>query len=232
MSMASRAVLDYDHLPDDPDNPLMESTLHLQWVQSLVGAVGHVLAESAALVTGNVRLDSPDDGLRIAPDLMVVPGPAGRQFTVYRPGVDGPPPSACAEVRSKSSTDADIERRCRRMIELGVDEVYVVDPEAHTADRAELDGDRLTYRDARGTASAALGVTFARSGGHLTLCCRAGLVVRPGDDPYRWIIDERQRADRAATEAADARAQAADARAEAERLRQQLRTAGIEPEAT
>lgn len=255
--MASR-VLDYEYLPDRPENPVMESTLHAAWGHLLYGALAHTLADTGALVTGNVRFDADADGPRTAPDIMVVPGKAGEHFGVYAPGPDGPPPSASIEILSPSNTEAQIERRVRRMLELGVGEVYVLDPVAHTVDRASFDGDRVTFRDACGEPSEALGVTFARSGGQLAVCCPAGLVVRPGDDPYGWIVLERGRADAAARQAdrereateaerqkaeaerrkAEAERQTAEAerrKAETERLRAEryaakLRAAGIEPD--
>lgn len=239
----SSKVLDYEYLPDRPENPVSESTLHAQWGHLLIGAISHTLAGSDVLVTGNVRWDPNGDGPRTAPDVMVIPGMAGEHFGVYAPGPGDPVPSVCIEIRSPSNTDAIIERRTRAQLELGVAEVYVLDPWEHTVDRATLDGDRLVFSDARGVTSEALGMTFARSRGQLAVCCPAGLIVHPGDDPYGWIVEERLRADAEArradreAERADREAQRAEREARradeaaerADRNAALLRAHGIEP---
>ena len=141
--MVSRPVLDYEYVDERPENPVMESTLHAEWGHLLYGAVSHVLAETGALVTGNVRWDPDDHGPRTAPDLMVIPGKAGEHFGVYAPGPEDPVPSGCVEILSPSNTVDQIKRRVRRMLELGVSEVYVLDPLADSVDRAPWPGARL-----------------------------------------------------------------------------------------
>jgi Uma2 family endonuclease len=210
-------TVDYPHLPGEEANPLMESTLHVDWSVVLLNAARHALAGTDRLVTGNVPFAPDDGGPHTAPDVMVIPGAAGRSFGRYRPGRDGPMPSVCIEIVSPSNTRAEIERRCRRLIGLGVAEVYVLDPERETVVRIEVDADG-TYqeRSAVGHHSPGLALTFALADDHLAVCCPAGRTVRPGDDPFGWLAAEMDRADRAEAEADRERARAYEANARAD----------------
>ena len=75
--------VDYRHLPGDEHNSLMESTLHATWCTLLVQSVRHTLAGTGAMVTGNTPFVPGDGGPHTAPDLMGVPGMAGRPFGRY-----------------------------------------------------------------------------------------------------------------------------------------------------
>ena len=220
--MRSTEVL-YEHLPGEEENPLMESTLHVKWGHLLLGAVGHVLAGTDALVTGNVRWD-PDDGhARVAPDLMVIPGWAGRDFGAFEPGETGPTPSVCVEILSPSNRGPKFEARLHRMLALGVPEVYVVDPIGNKVSRAAHDPHgALVHHDALGVASAGLGITFGLTGTGLVVCCPAGRVVSPGDDPYGWIVEAETRARAAEERASTAEERASSAEERASTAERQL----------
>lgn len=220
--VAEPPKVDYAHLPGEEANPLMASTAHVDWIRVLLNAASHTLAGTGALVTGNVPFAPDDGGPHTAPDVMVIPGAAGRSFGRYEPGPDAPMPSVCVEVLSPSNTKAEIARRCRRLLRLGVAEVYVLDPERETVVRVTADGDTLVERDAVGEHSPGLALTFAMVDDHLAVCCPAGRVVRPGDDPFGWLVDEMHRADRAELATDEARAEAEVARAEAAALRAEL----------
>jgi Uma2 family endonuclease len=208
--------VDYPHLPGEEHNPLMESTLHAAWCTMLIQAVRHTLAGTGAMVTGNTPFVPNDGGPHTAPDLMVVPGLGDRNFGRYTVGVDGPPPSACIEVTSPSNTPAVLERRLRRWLVAGVDEVYQLDPERETVDRVWIGADgTLVRQDARGTHSTAMNLSFAVVEGRLALCCPGGRAVRLDDDPYGWLQSEQRRADEAESRAdeAESRADEAESRA-------------------
>ncbi|MCB9380493.1 MAG: Uma2 family endonuclease [Acidimicrobiaceae bacterium] len=189
--------VDYPHLPGEEHNPLMESSLHAQWVTMLVQSVHHTLAGSGHLVTGNTPFVPADGGPHTAPDLMVLPGMAGQQVGRYRIGVDGPAPSVCVEVRSPSNRQSVIERRLGRWLEAGVEEVYLIDPDDDSVWACHRTADGVEFSDALGARSEALNLTFGQVDGRLALCCPGGRAVRPGDDPFGWLVEERHRADRA-----------------------------------
>ena len=225
-TVAEQPAVDYAHLPGEEANPLMESTAHVDWGLVLLNAARHTLADTDHLVTGNVPFAPGDGGPHTAPDVMVIPHAAGRPFGRYAPGPDDPMPSVCVEILSPSNSRTEIARRCRRLLRLGVAEVYVLDPERETVVRVRVaaDGVGLHETPAIGTFSAGLALTFAMVDDHLAVCCPAGRVVRPGDDPFGWLADEARRADQADLRAdqADLRADRADERADQadERVRQ------------
>lgn len=217
--VADPPLVDYAHLPGEEANPLMESTAHVDWIRVLLNAARHTLADTDALVTGNVPFAPGDGGPHTAPDVMVIPGAAGRHFGRYEPGAGDPMPSVCVEVLSPSNTRAEIARRCRRLLRLGVAEVYVLDPERETVVRVQPDGDGLVETDAVGEHSPGLALTFAVVEGHLAVCCPAGRIVRPGDDPFGWLAEETRRADAAEFALDLVRAEADAARAETDAVR-------------
>jgi Uma2 family endonuclease len=220
--VTQRPTVDYAHLPGEEQNPLMESTLHVDWGLVLLNSARHTLANTNHLVTGNVAF-APNDGQpHTAPDIMVIPGAAGREFGRYEPGPNDPLPTVCVEILSPSNTRADIGRRCERLLRLGVPEVYILDPIRDTIVRIEQSDDGLVEQSAIGQSSVGLALTFATVDGHLAVCCPAGRVVRPGDDPFGWLVDEQHRADSAEAETDRAKAETDRAKAEAEGLRRQV----------
>ncbi len=212
--VTERPAVDYAHLPGEEHNPLMESTAHVDWGLVLLNSVRHTLAGTGHLVTSNVAFAPGDGQPHTAPDLMVIPGAAGRDFGRYEPGPHDPLPSVCVEILSPSNARADIRRRCTRLLELGVGEVYILDPIRQTVMRANVTDGVWQETSALGVPSPGLGLTFATSDGfHLAVCCPAGRMVRPGDDPFGWLAEEARRAD-AAEWRADVEAERADIEAE------------------
>ena len=217
--VADQPAVEYAHLPGEEANPLMESTAHVDWGLVLLNAARHTLAGTGHLVTGNVAFAPGDGGPHTAPDVMVVPHAPGREFGRYEPTATDPQPSVCVEIPSPSNTRAEIARRSRRLLDLGVGEVYVLDPVRESVVRVVDDGGALVERSAVGMFSPGLAFTFALADGHLAVCCPAGRIVRPGDDPFGWLVEETERADRAEHDADAARAEADAARAEADAAR-------------
>jgi hypothetical protein len=221
-SVAERPTVDYAHLPGEEENPLMESTLHVDWGLVLLNSARHTLTGTNDLVTGNVPFAPDDGGPHTAPDIMVIPGAAGIDFGRYEPGPDRPLPTACVEILSPSNRRSEINRRVTRLLRLGVAEVYVLDPIRETVVRVTQQDDSLVETSAVGTYSPALRLSFALSDGHLAVCCPGGRMVRPGDDPFGWLVEEMRRADAALTRADDATAQTIAVTAQLETTTAQL----------
>jgi Putative restriction endonuclease len=208
-AMTAHPPVDYAHLPGEEHNPLMESTLHSQWVVALLGSATTTLQGSGHLVCGNLPFDLGDGGPYLAPDLMVLPGAAGEQFSLYRLGPNHPVPSVYIEVLSPSNTRNQLDRRARRLIAIGVEELYELDPWADTIERIDVAGEDVVRTNAIGSASRGMALAFAKVDGQLGLCCPAGRMVRAGDNPLAWLEEEMRRAD-----AADARAERSRVEAE------------------
>ena len=191
---------DYSFLPGEEHNPLMKSTVHVDWCYLLVTAARHALAGTDHLVTGNVVFAPDDGGPDTAPDLMVIPGLRGTDFERYEPGPRDPMPSVCVTIRAAFDIEAEVTERCRRLLRLGIGEVYTIDLINDRINRIELDGNggSLIESDAIGRRSEALRLNFARVDGRLGVMLPAGRVVFPGDNPFTLLVEARARADAAA----------------------------------
>jgi hypothetical protein len=236
-------LCDYHHIDADGerDNPLSESNAHWWWNNLIGNAASDAFKGKPVTVTGNLVLREGPEEVRVAPDVMVVPVVLPEHQRSYRPGLDGPPPMACVEVLSRSNKPGDIERRGKRMMDLGCDEVYVVDVEKPAVTQLVLDaaGDAV-HVDVMGKFLPGLGIIFARThtDDRLAVCCPGGRLATPDLNPWSELRTETQRADeqtmRADTEAqrADTEAQRADtAEARAMALAAKLRELGIDPDA-
>jgi hypothetical protein len=229
---------DYPYLPGEEDNPLVESARHFEWITLLGAAARNTVPDRSAAVLGNVRWVPRDGGAEVAPDLMVIPGRIGTIDRSYDQGHDDPAPVVCVEVVSRSNIRAELERKAKRYLQVGVSEIFIVWPD-EGVDRWALDvSGEVTSSDAVGRYVAALDLTFARDGqDRLGICCPAGRFVLPGSDTFAWLAQESRRADveanraDAALELAQAEAARADtAETEVERLR--VRLAALEAPTT
>jgi exonuclease VII small subunit len=231
-AVAERPTVDYAHLPGEEENPLMESTLHVDWGLVLLNSARHTLSGTNDLVTGNVPFAPDDGGPHTAPDIMVIPGAAGTDFGRYEPGPDRPIPTACVEILSPSNRRSEINRRVSRLLRLGVAEVYVLDPVRETVVRVTEHDGSLIETSAVGTYSPALRLSFATTDGRLAVCCPGGRMVRPGDDPFGWLVEEMRRADTALSRADAATAQTFAATTQLETTTAQLESTTAQLEST
>ena len=81
--------------------------------------------------------------------------------------------------------------------------MYVLDPRRQTVVRVEQGGEDWRESNAVATYSPGLRLSFTTIDGHLAVCCPGGRTVRPGDDPFGWLLDEMNRADALLNELAD-----------------------------
>ncbi|MBI4882465.1 MAG: Uma2 family endonuclease [Actinobacteria bacterium] len=210
---------DYPHLPGEELDPIMESTTHSAWCTLLVQSAQHTMAGTGALVTGNTPFVPAGEKYHTAPDLMVLPGMAGREFGRYLVDEHGVVPSVCVEVVSPSNSWPRLERRYRRWLQAGVGEVYALHPDRETVHRIELIDGEIVRTDALGKYSEGMRMAFVRSDGHLALCCPGGRTVGLRADPFGWLLQEQSRADEAESRLADSEARAAFLEAELRLLR-------------
>mgnify|MGYP001158986255 CR=1 FL=1 len=211
---------DYPHLPGEELDPLMESSIHSAWGALLVSAARHTLADIDVMVSGNTPFVPAGTNYHTAPDLLVVPGMRGQHFGRYMVAEYGVVPSVCVEVVSPSNAWPRLERRYRRWLEAGVPEVYALHPVQPTVDRIELVDGEVVHRNALGVRSEGLQMTFTLVGDRLGLCCPGGRVVTLNDDPYGWLVQERERANAERERADAAEARLAALQADLNRARQ------------
>lgn len=163
--------------------------------------------------------DRGDTRIRLDPDVMVVRGRPPGWRKSYKAWVEvGVAPAVMVEVWSEDDTDADYRVRLERARRYGVEEVVIVAPYAPGGVRVQhlvVDpADPTRFRSA-GTSTRPDQVLAVGSLG-IEMAGGPELVVQ--DDGYRWPTT------------AEAFQQARDQAARAERLRAQLRAAGIDPD--
>jgi Uma2 family endonuclease len=194
--------------------------------------------------------DREDTRIRLDPDVMVVFGrPATRRRSYRQWAEDGVPPTVLLEVLSEEDTDADYDRRLRRARRYGVAEVVLIAP--FTPGGVRVDhllpdpDDAERFRTRAVSTAPDLPVHVERLG--ISLAGGRDLAARDSAGGSVWLdtpaLARRVRTEAARADAQAARADAQAARADAEaaradaesarakRLAEQLRQAGIDPDA-
>lgn len=224
--------------PERDGNPMSDNTLQFRWIVTLQGGLDDLFADRPDVFVAGDLLWYPvegDNATRQAPDVMVAFGrPKGDRGSYRQWDEGGVAPQVVFEVLSPGNRPGEMARKLLFYETYGVEEYYVYDP-----DRVRLaaytrgpDGfEQVANPD--GFTSPRLGVRFDLSSG-------PELVVHRPDGrrflTYRELAARaEEQARRAEEQAARAEGQArrADAaEAELARLRDRLRAAGLDPDAT
>jgi Uma2 family endonuclease len=232
------------HYPESDGQPMGDNDLQRDWILMLVENLQGLLAHQQAYVTGNLFWYPVEGNNRIvqAPDTMVVLGrPPGRRRTYKQWEEAGIAPQVVFEVLSHSNTTKEMLQRLQFYNLYGVEEYYVIDPEAGPPAELEIwlrgvskleesswTGDWISPR---------LGIRFQREAGGLAVFHPDGYrFEKPATLMRRiWSAEERAQAERERAQTERERAQAQQERAQAEReraerLAEKLRRAGIDPD--
>ena len=237
------------HYPDSDGRPMAENTLQFRWIVTIKEGLDALFRDRADVFVAGDLLWYPIEGdrkTRMAPDALVAFGrPKGHRGSYMQWLEDGIAPQAVYEVLSPGNRPGEMAIKRAFYERFGVQEYVVYDPEDGTLEVWGRDGDRLVaVAEPSGWTSPWLGVRLELDGVDLILTGPDG---RPFQS-YGDLFEDRERADARAAQAdaraaqadaratqADARAAQADARAaqeraHAERLAEQLRALGIDPE--
>jgi Uma2 family endonuclease len=208
--------------PDSDGQPMAENTLQFQWIVTIEGGLDAVFANDANVFVAGDLLWYRVQGkptIRQAPDALVVFGrPKGRRGSYRQWDEGGIAPQVVFEVLSPGNRVNELNRKFQFYERYGVEEYYIYDP-----DRVELfgwqrDGELLReIENMQGWVSPRLKVRMELRDGELRLTGPDG---RPFAS-YRELVQQRDLAEREREQAAQT----------AERLRAQLRAAGLNPEA-
>lgn len=204
--------------PDSDGEPMADNTVQFDWIVLLKENLDALRDD---FVAGDL-LWYPVEGdptVRVAPDVLVAPGrPKGDRGSYRQWEEGGVPPAVVFEVLSPANSAAEMREKRWFYDRHGVDEYYVVDPDAEAMEIWLREGGRLREHVLDGAfRSPRLGVTFAREDGVL--------VVRGPDGARFRRLGEATAAQRAAERARDQAEQRAAALAE------RLRALGVDPDA-
>jgi Uma2 family endonuclease len=241
--------------PDSDGKPMADNTRQFRYIVTIQGGIAALFADNPnVFVTGDL-LWYPVEGdnkIRAAPDTMVVFGrPPGDRGSYLQWREDNLPPQVVFEVMSPGNTAAEMTRKFRFYEQYGVEEYYLYDPDRGTLDGwIRRDGRLEDVPDMEGWISPRLGIRFALEGLDLALYRPDGLRFETfleleqrakaerqraeterqrANEQYRRAETERQRAEIERQRADEAQQRAETERRRAERLAEQLRALGIEP---
>jgi Uma2 family endonuclease len=235
--------------PDSDGQPMAENTLQFQWIVTIQGGLDTVFAHDRNVFVAGDLLWYPVEGqpkIRQAPDTLVVFGRQKGYRGSYRQWEEGGiAPQVVFEVLSPGNRVVEMHRKFDFYDKYGVDEYYVFDPEFIELLGWVRDGDKLRpIPSMHGWKSPRLDIWFD-IGDDLT-------IYGPDQRPFATYVElaqqraqaehmtqeaqraaqEAQRAAQEAQRAAQEAQRLADAQANsADRLRAQLKAAGIDPEA-
>jgi Uma2 family endonuclease len=216
--------------PESDGKPMADNTRQFTYIVTLQGGIAALFADRHDVFVAGDLLWYPVEGnnkIRAAPDTMVVFGrPPGDRGSYLQWREDHLAPQVVFEVLSPGNTAAEMTRKFRFYEQYGVEEYYLYDPDRGTLDGwIRRDGRLEDVPEMEGWVSPRLGIRFTLEGTDLVL-------YRPDGRRFETFLELEQRAD-AERQRAEAERQRADAeRQRAERLAEQLRALGIEPNAT
>jgi Uma2 family endonuclease len=207
--------------PETDGKPMAENTLQYEWIVKIVSGLRALFANDPnVFVAGDLFwypvFGSP--GICLAPDALVAFGrPQGHRRSYKQWEEGGIVPQVVFEVLSPSNTAEEMRSKLEFYERYGVEEYYVYDPDqVHLTVYHRDGGHLLEAAEPNGWVSPRLGVRFDLSGDDM-------VIFDPNGRPF--VTPEELAAQR--DEEHEARVQAERA---ADRLRQQLRALGIEPQ--
>lgn len=221
--------------PETDGKPMAENTKQFRWIVTIKEGLEAMFAADPNVFVAGDLLWYPVEGrpdICAAPDTMVVFGrPKGDRGSYLQWEEENIPPQVVFEILSPGNTLAEMTRKYRFYEKYGVEEYYVYDP-----DRGELSGWQqrgATLEEIEkmiGWVSPRLGIRFEIEDLELAL-------YRPDGERFLTYTElaeardaARQQAEAARQQAVLAGQRAADAEARTQRLIEQLRALGVEPE--
>lgn len=207
--------------PDSDGQPMADNTKQFRWIVTIQGGLDALFRDNTDVFVAGDLLWYPVEGsntLRMAPDVMVVFGrPKGDRGSYQQWKEANIAPQVVFEVLSPGNTLTEMAKKLEFYDRYGVQEYYLYDP-----DRGDLSGWRRAEEKLRvidpvlGWVSPRLGVRFELSEAELQL-------YRPDGQKFVTYIELDQQRELAQQQAEQ------EAR-RAERLAEQLRALGVDPE--
>jgi len=203
------------YYPESDGNPIADNTRQFRYIVTIHSGIADLFAGDLNVFVAGDLLWYPVEGsntTRAAPDVMVAFGrPPGDRGSYLQWKEANIPPQVVFEVLSPGNTFTEMQRKFAFYERHGVEEYYLYDP-----DNGELSGWLRTERglegiaDMQGWVSPRLGIRFA-------LAERELVLFRPDGSRFETYTE--------------VRTQLSQERQRAERLAEQLRALGVNPEA-
>jgi Uma2 family endonuclease len=235
--------------PDSDGQPMAENTLQFEWIVTIQGGLDALFANDANVFVAGDLLWYPVEGepkIRQAPDTLVAFGrPKGYRGSYRQWEEGGIAPQVVFEVLSPGNRPIEMARKFDFYEKYGVDEYYLFDPDITELLGWRRHGGKLCpIPSMRGWTSPLLNIRF-ELGDDLTIygpdqrpfatyieaVQQRGEAERAAQDAQRAAQDAQRAAQDAQRAAQDAQRHADEQVRSAERLRAQLKAAGIVPEA-
>ena len=199
--------------PDSDGKPMAENTLQFEWIVTIKEGLEALFRDDPNVFVAGDLLWYPVEGdpkTRMAPDAMVVFGrPKGYRGSYKQWEEGGVAPQVVFEVLSPGNRAGLMKQKFAFYQRFGVEEYYIYDPDRNQlSGYLRQNGVLSPIRQMNGWVSPRLGIRFELTAETLRL-------VRPDGEPFVTYLELIAQRDRE--------------RQRAERLRAQLRAAGIEP---
>lgn len=214
--------------PDSDGQPMADNTKQFRWIVVIKENLELLFVDEPEVFVAGDLLWYPVEGnntLRQAPDVMVVMGrPKGDRGSYRQWQEDNMPPQVVFEILSPGNRFGEMLRKLGFYDRYGVEEYYIYDP-----DKLELTGlqrgeaDLQVIEEMNGWVSPRLQIRFQMTDGGLE-------IYRPDGQRFLTYSELGQQLEQARQQADQERERADQERQRAERLAEQLRAAGLEPD--
>ena len=208
--------------PDSDGQPMAENTLQFRWIVTIKENLELLFADRPDVFVAGDLLWYPVEGdptVRQAPDALVALGRPKGERGSYRPWEEaGVAPQVVFEVLSPGNRRGEMQRKFEFYQRHGVEEYYVFDPDSGELTGSLRDGGLLRgIPQMHGWVSPRLGIRFDTSGPELR-------IFRPDGAPFLTFVE-------AGMQREHAQRQREHAEREVERLRDLLKSMGVDPDA-
>ena len=208
--------------PESDGQPMAENTRQFEAITTIKGGLDAVFLDAPDVFVAGDLFWYPVEGnnqIRTAPDIMVAFGrPKGHRgsYQQWREGAIAP--RVTFEILSPGNRPGEMIRKFQFYEQYGVEEYYIYDPDNELLDGWIRKGGKLAeIAEMDGWTSPALGIRFQFVNGRLQ-------IFGPCGSPFASYVELVQQRDRE-------RQEKEKERRRAERLAEQLRALGVEPEA-
>ncbi|NBD18845.1 MAG: hypothetical protein GVY04_22740 [Cyanobacteria bacterium] len=201
--------------PDSDGQPMADNTKQFRWIVLIKENLELLFANDPDVFVAGDLLWYPVEGhpeIRVAPDAMVVLGrPKGDRGSYRQWEEDNITPQVVFEILSPGNRVKEMTRKLQFYERYGVEEYYIYDPDDNELEGLQRrEGNLQLVEEINGWVSPKLGIKFVLTSETLE-------IYRPDGRKFLSSLELEQRAEQATQRA--------------ERLAEQLRALGIDPEA-